>query len=71
MDPIINSSFNKTPMTWELIHSRLPYPSEIVMKSIFRHKPFTGPPNQFPKKKATPFTSYCTEESQFPLKVKQ
>ena len=36
--PIIRSSFNKNAMSWELIHCRLPHPSDIVMKAMCCHQ---------------------------------
>ena len=50
MNPIINSSFNKHPMSWELIHIRLLHPSESFMKTMCCHQTLDGLPKKFPKK---------------------
>ena len=50
MTPIINSSFNKHIMSWEIIICRLLYPYESVMKEMCRHKILTGFQNQCTKK---------------------
>ena len=50
MTPIINSSFNKHPMSWDLIHCRLLHPSDSVMKSMCRHQTIYGLPKQCPNK---------------------
>ena len=50
MNKIINSSFTKTPMPWELIHCCLLYPSESSTKAMCRHQTLTGIPKHFPKK---------------------
>ena len=49
MTPIINSSSNKHPMSWEIIHCRLIHPSYSVIKSIYRHQNLTGLPKHCPK----------------------
>ena len=60
MNPIINISFNKHPMSWELIHWRLLYPYESVMKAIFRHQTLDVIP-KFPNKiHKSPCTICCT-----------
>ena len=48
MDPIVNISSSKHPMSWELIHRHLLLPNESVMKSISRHKNLTRPPKHPP-----------------------
>ena len=50
MNPIINISFNKHGMSWEIIHLRNLHPSESVMKAMCRHKTLDGLPKPFPKK---------------------
>ena len=50
MTPIINSSFNKHPISWELIRRRLLHPSDIVMKLMYRHQTLDGLPKQRPNK---------------------
>ena len=50
MNPIINSYFNKYPMSWEIIHCRLIHPSDSVMKEICCHQTLDGPPTHCPKK---------------------
>ena len=37
INPIINSCFNKHPISWEIIHCRLLHYSVSVMKEMFRH----------------------------------
>ena len=57
MTPILNSSLNKQPMSWELIHCRLLNPSESVTKEMFLHQTLTDIPKQFTKKlNQTPYT---------------
>ena len=50
MNPIINSSFNKHPMSWELIRRRLLHPSDSFMKAMCCHQTLDGLPKHFPKK---------------------
>ena len=50
MTPTINSSFNKHPMSWELIHSHLLYPSDIIMKAMCCHQTLTVLPKHYPNK---------------------
>ena len=50
MNPIINSYFNKHPMSWELIRRHLLHPSESVMKSMYHHQSLDGLPKQIPRK---------------------
>ena len=45
MNPIINSSFKKYPMSWEIIHCRLSHPSDSVKKSTCCHQTLNGLPN--------------------------
>ena len=47
MYPIINISFYKNPMPWELIHLRLIHPYEIVMREILRCQNLTGIPKHY------------------------
>ena len=49
-NPIINRSFNKHPMSWELIHRRLLHPCESVMKAMCRNQTIDGLPKIFPRK---------------------
>ena len=49
MNPIINNSFNKHPMSWELIHCCLLNPSDSVMKAMCHHQTLDGLPKNFPK----------------------
>ena len=51
MNPIITSSFNKHPMSWELIHHRLLHPSDSVMKSMCRYQTIDGLPEHCPNNK--------------------
>ena len=50
MNPIINSYFNKHPMSWELIHCQLLHLSESIMKAMCRHQNLDVLPKHFPKK---------------------
>ena len=50
MTPIINSSFNKHPMSRELIHLHLLHPYDSVMKEICSHQTLEGPPKRCLKK---------------------
>ena len=50
MNKIINRSFNKHPMSWELIHRCLLHPSYVVMKEMCRNKTLDVLPKYFPKK---------------------
>ena len=62
MTPIINSYFNKHPMSRQLIHFCLIHPSESVMKSIFCHQRLDSLPKHFPMKiKKSPCTISYTE----------
>ena len=49
MTPIINSSFNKYPMSWELIHSHLLHYFDSVIKLMRHNHTLTGLPKHFPK----------------------
>ena len=63
MNPIINSYFNKHPMSWELIHCRLLHPSDSVMKAMCHHQTLYGFPNNCPKKMhKAPCTIYYTSK---------
>ena len=42
MNKIINSSFNKHPMSWDLIHFRLFNPSDSAIKAMCRHETQDG-----------------------------
>ena len=58
---IINGSFNKHLISWELIHLRLLHPSDSVMRSMLRHQNITGLPKHCPNKlNQAPFTIYST-----------
>ena len=48
--PIINSYFNKHPMSWELIHCRILQPYDSFIKAMFRPQPLTGLPKEYPNK---------------------
>ena len=48
INPIINSSFNTQPISWELIHFCLLHPSYSVMKAICRHQNLDGQPKYCP-----------------------
>ena len=37
-------------MLWELIHHRLPHPSDSVMKAMCRHQTLDGLPKHYPNK---------------------
>ena len=50
MTPIINSSFNKHPMSWKLIHRSLLHPSNSVIKEMFHNQTLNVLPKQNPKK---------------------
>ena len=63
MTPIINRSFNKHPMAWEIIHCRLIHPSDIVIKSMCHHQTLDGIPKHFPNKlNKSPCTICYTEK---------
>ena len=64
MNPIINSSFNEHPMSWDLIHRRLLHLSYSVMIAICRHKNPDGLPKHCPKKvHKAPCTIYYTAKT--------
>ena len=50
MNPIINSYFNKHPMSWEIIHLWLIYPSDSFMKAMCRYQFLYGLPKHCNKK---------------------
>ena len=50
MNQIINISFNKHPMSWDISHHCLLHPYNSVMKSMCRHQTLYGLPKHFPKK---------------------
>ena len=50
MTPITSSYFNKTPVSWELLHRHLLHPSGIFMKKTCRHQTLAGLPKTFPNK---------------------
>ena len=50
MTPIINSYFNKHPISWEIIHCHILHPSESVMKAMWRLQTPTGLPKHCPNK---------------------
>ena len=65
MNPIINSSFKKHPMSWDIIHIRLLHPSNSFMKSMCRHQTLYGLPKYCPKKiQKSPCTICYTEKWQ-------
>ena len=45
MTSIIKSSFNKYPMSWELIHCRLLHPSESAIKAMCHYQTLDGMKN--------------------------
>ena len=50
MNPIINSSFNKHPISLDIIHRRLRHPSDSVMKTMCHHQTLYGLPKHCPNK---------------------
>ena len=50
MNLIINSSFNKHPMSWEIINFRLIHPSESATKAMCHNQTLNGLPNHWYKK---------------------
>ena len=50
MNIIINSSFNKDPMSWELIHYRLLHSSEYFMKAMCHYQTQNDLPKQYTNK---------------------
>ena len=63
MTLIINSSSNKHPMSWELIHLRILHPSNSVMNEICRLQTLTGLPKHCPDKlNQAPCTICYTEK---------
>ena len=50
VNPIINISFNKYPMSWDIIHRRLIYPSDSIMKAMCRHQNIYRLPKHCPNK---------------------
>ena len=65
MTPIINISFNKTPISWELIHHRLLHRSYSVMKAMYCHKTLNGLPKHCIKQlNKTPCKICYTEKLQ-------
>ena len=50
MNPIINSSLNKHPMSWDLINIRLLHPSGSIIKSMCLHQNLTSIPENCLKK---------------------
>ena len=50
MHLIINNSYNKHSMSWELIHHRLLHPSNSVIKSMCLQQTITKLPKELPKK---------------------
>ena len=72
MTPIINSSFNKQLMSWEIIHLFLLHPSESVMKAMCHHQNFTGLQKHYPKKlNQEPCTICYTEKMEILPKGKK
>ena len=72
MTPIINSSFNKHPMPWEIIHHRPLHPYYSAMKAMCRHQTLDGLPKQFPKKiHKSPCIIWYTEKWQLPTRAQQ
>ena len=62
MNPIINSSFNKYPVSWELIHRCLLYPPESVMKVMCRNQTLTSLPKHYPNKPKQVSCTICYRE---------
>ena len=71
MDPIVNISSSKHPMSWELINCRLLLPNESVMKSMFLHKNITRPQKTPPIIPMNHHAQYVLhQERQFSLEAK-
>ena len=66
MDPIINISFNKTPMTWLIIHYFVLHTYYSVMKVIFHHQTLTSLQKHCPKKNTTPCTVFYLKNCNLP-----
>ena len=63
MNLIINSYFNKQPMSWELIHCHTLHPSGSVTKAMFQHQTLDVPQKHCPKKiNKSPSTICYTEK---------
>ena len=50
MTPIINISFNKYTISWELIYRHIFHPHDSVMKAMLCYQTLTGLPKHYPKK---------------------
>ena len=68
MTPIINSSFNKHPMSWEIINLRLIHLSNSVMKEMCHNQTLDGLTINHPKKlnKAPCKICYTAKVKTFP-----
>ena len=72
MNPIINSSLNKHPMQWEIIHRRLLRPFESAMKEMCLHQTLYVIPRHYPKKiHKSPRTIHHTEKRQLSTREQQ
>ena len=71
MNPTINSSFNKHPVSWEIIHCRLLHSYDSVMKAMCCPQTQDGLPKNCPKKiHKVPFTICYTQKMTNINKVK-
>ena len=61
-NPIINSSFNKHLMSWDIIHLHLLHPYEGVMKEMCRHQTIDGLLKHCPKKIKKHHVQYATHQ---------
>ena len=69
MTPIINISFSKHPMSWEINHCHLLRPSDSVMKSMCHNQTLTGLSKNCPKKlNKVPCTMCYTAKTTTPTK---
>ena len=64
MNPIINTSFNRHLMSWDIIHHRLLHPSESVMKTICCHQTLYGLPKVLLRKYAKDHEQYYTQQKE-------
>ena len=72
MTRIINISFNKYPMSWELIHRNILRPSDSVMRVMCHHQTLNGLTKHCPRKlNNTPCTICYTEKLQLSPKEQQ
>ena len=67
MTTIINSSFNKHPISWGIIHFRLLHRSKSVMKAMCRHQTLDGLPKHCPNKMNKSTCTICYTEKMITL----